>query len=266
MNRFRVNLHPAFFVEKASESPKSGEKEKIFQRTKEDLKKLEDSIVSIDSTTTRRNNETLGTDTIVETKKEKEQTNEDVSKELEKQLKQLAKNKKIDFPWTDNAWKCSRAEKRLATASARVFQQLLDNWKLKDMIEKCKSKKNGDLSKEIAEQWGEELGINSKAKDILKFYKAYQEYQNPQSEYQHLKNLMWFFCENWFENMDNLTTVMKTRSKKISKHDIKSEWKNENPSGWEKPKDWKERSKFEIINTVSEYVMVRYGKGYKYGR
>jgi hypothetical protein len=45
---------------------------------------------------------------------------------LSKQLKQLAKNKKIDFPWTDNEWKCSRAEKKLATASAKVFQQLLD--------------------------------------------------------------------------------------------------------------------------------------------
>jgi hypothetical protein len=32
--------------------------------------------------------------------------------------------------------------------------------------------------------------INSKPKDIQKFYQAYQEYQNPQSEYQHLKNLM----------------------------------------------------------------------------
>jgi hypothetical protein len=44
---------------------------------------------------------------------------------LEKQLKQLAKNKKIDLPWTDNVWKCSRAEKRLATSSAKVFVQLL---------------------------------------------------------------------------------------------------------------------------------------------
>ena len=61
-------------------------------------------------------------------------------KELARQLKQLAKNKKIDFPWTDNAWKCSRAEKKLATSSAKVFQQLLDAQTLTQMISKCKSK------------------------------------------------------------------------------------------------------------------------------
>ena len=120
MNRFRVNLHPAFFdIEKrkapetADDSAKlEAEKKAAIEQARIKEQVLEESV--------RRNNEALASS--VEQVEQDETTN----KELAKQLKQLAKNKKIDFPWTDNAWKCSRAEKKLATSSAKVFQQLLD--------------------------------------------------------------------------------------------------------------------------------------------
>ena len=91
-------------------------------KTEQDLQRVQEAVVD-----PRRNNEALASSTkVAESKEEKEQTSEEVSKQLETQLKQLAKNKKIDFPWTDNAWKCSRPEKRLAISSAKVFQQLLE--------------------------------------------------------------------------------------------------------------------------------------------
>ena len=230
MNRFRTNLHPALFdsserskdtneilengkkaIEDAQTLP---EAKKAYKEAKKDLeKKAQEELHQLQ--TSVRNNESLGT--AIETK---EKDLDD--KELAKQLKQLAKNKKINFEWTDDAWKCSRAEKKLATWSAKVFQQLLDNGKLQDMINLCKSHV-WELTKEEAERWKKDLSINSKVTDIQKFYTAYLEYQNPASEFQHLKNLMWFFCENDFsqiENGDYLYGVkerMKTRSKKITK-------------------------------------------------
>ena len=118
MNRFRANLHPAFFnknKEKPGDAPevknlKEATTEVVQQAQKEE-KQLKKDVLDEN---VRRNNEALASSTIIETPEEKEKTNEEITKQLETQLKQLAKNKKIDFPCTDNTWKCSRAEKRLA--------------------------------------------------------------------------------------------------------------------------------------------------------
>lgn len=285
MNRFRANLHPAFFdalksnypsIENRSEwtekkkNKKEEEKKELKSVEQQKEKEVAEEIKSrreeevILETNIRRNNDVLASSTKpVETKEEKEQTNEEISKQLEKQLKQLAKNKKIDFPRTDNAWKCSRAEKKLATSSAKVFQQLLDAQTLTQMINKCKSK-NGEITDQEAEAWKSELKINSKPKDIQNFYKAFKEYQNPQSEYQHLKNLMGFFCENDFSNVEWVKHALETRSQRITKSDIErwekalyQEWMQngeyviiDNRTGEKiesKPKDWKKRASFEVI-------------------
>ena len=154
--------------------------QQILNNARQEEKELKDEI---ENTNTRRNNESLGSAV------EKVEQDEVTDKELSKQLKQLAKNKKIDFAWTENEWKCPKAEKKLAISSAKVFQQLLDQRKLQEMINLCKSQ-NGELTKDVATEWNEKLRINSKVKDIQNFYKAYQEYQKPQSSFQHLKNLM----------------------------------------------------------------------------
>jgi hypothetical protein len=142
MNKFRVNLHPAFFdgekLNGSSETPKDKvDLELERQRQIVEQSRMQEEVLK---GSIRRNNEALASSTVVETREEKDQSDKEVSKLLEKQLKQLAKNKKIDMPWTDNAWKCSRAEKRLATSSAKVFQQLLDAGTLTQMVNKCKSK------------------------------------------------------------------------------------------------------------------------------
>ena len=260
MNKFRNNLHPAFFEWKGVEWPKNPEltkEQKEAQGVIDNARKHEKVLKS----EVRRNNESLASS--VE-KREEEITD----KELLKQLKQLAKNKKINFSWNDDAWKCSRAEKKLATSSAKVFEQVLEQWKLRDLINKCKSQ-SWDLTDEIAENWKKELWINSKTKDIQNFYKAYNEYQNAQSEYQHLKNLMGFFCESNFENLEGVKEALKTRSTKISKQEIKDASKMLYQEGWvrdadgkeqyviidnktgkeieNKPKDWEQRASFEII-------------------
>ena len=187
---------------------------------------------------TRRNNESLASSV--------EKENEATDKELKKQLNQLAKNKKIDFPWTDNEWKCSRKEKGLACASARVFQQLLEKGTLNKMLEECRHR-NTPLSKEDAEARWLKCNINSKSKDIQKFHQAYLEYQNPQSEYQHLKNLMWFFCESDFEDLESVKKSLTERSKKISKKEINAKKDELYKGGDKKPKDWKQRASFEVI-------------------
>lgn len=258
MNKFRVNLHPAFFdsIEKGK-APETADNSAELEAAKKaaiEQARIREQVLE---ESVRRNNEALASSV------EQVEQDETTDKELAKQLKQLAKNKKIDFPWTDNAWKCSRAEKKLATSSAKVFQQLLDTWKLNDMIKKCKARKE-DLTNQDAEAWKTELGINSKTKDIQNFYKAFKEYQNPQSQYQHLKNLMGFFCENDFSNIEGVREALQTRSQKISKADIErwakalyQEWMQDgeyviidNKTGEKidrKPKDWKQRASFEII-------------------
>ena len=115
------------------------------ERAKEEQIQESDSHRSEKASDTRRTNESMAS--AVETK-EKDITD----KELAKQLNQLAKNKKIDFPWTDNAWKCSKEEKKLATSSAKVFQQLLDQGTLNQMLDECRHR-SGQLSKEDAEAW-----------------------------------------------------------------------------------------------------------------
>lgn len=261
MNKFRANLHPAFFdnIETGNGQNDNAERMREQQRRVLEQARMQEDILK---GSVRRNNDALASSV------EQVEQDEATDKELAKQLNQLAKNKKIDFPWTDNAWKCSRAEKKLATSSAKVFQQLLDAWKLNDMINKCKSR-NEELTSQDAEAWKSELGINSKTKDIQNFYKAFKEYQNPQSQYQHLKNLMGFFCETNFEDKEGVREALETRSEKISKQDINNAWKmlyqewwvrdadwNEryviidNKTGEEidrKPKDWKQRASFEVI-------------------
>ena len=261
MNKFRANLHPAFFFEREGYEMDDAERE--VQQAVQWFRQEE----AVLETEVRRNNEALWS-SVVETQDELKQTEEEVTKQLEKQLKQLAKNKKIDFPWTDNAWKCSRAEKRLATSSVKVFQQVLEKWKLQTIIEKCKSQK-WELTEDEAEAWKTELDINSKTKDIQRFCKAYFEYQNPQSKFQHLKNVMGFICESGFEQRSDLVSTMKLRSEKISKQDIANAWRRlytewswtdehwnqiqviiDNRT-WEKidrkPKDWEKRASFEVI-------------------
>ena len=260
MIKFRNNLHPAFFEWKGVEWPKTPEltpEQKRAQEVIDNARKHEQILQS----EIHRNNESLASS--VE-KREDEITD----KELLKQLKQLAKNKKINFSWNDETWKCSRAEKKLATSSAKVFEQALEQGKLRDLINKCKSQ-SWALTDEIAEKWKSELLINSKTKDIQNFYEAYKEYQSSQSEYQHLKNLMGFFCESNFENLDGVREALRTRSVKISKQEIKDAWKMLYQEGWvkgadwkeqyviidnkthkeieSKPKDWKQRASFEII-------------------
>ena len=258
MNRFRVNLHHALFerIDVSGENHEQSEKEQFLEGIRKEEAILAHNV--------RRNNEALGTAITPETNEEKEESDEELSKKLEKQLKQLAKNKKIDMSWTDNSWKCSRAEKRLVTSSAKVFIQLLGAWKIADMISKCKST-SWNLTEQDAESWKKELGINSKAKDIQRFYKSFQEYQNPQSEYQHLKNLVGFFCENEFTDLNWVKQSLQQRSKKITRkerNEMASKLYHEElrtseywrtyyetvDENWEpRPKDWKQRASFEVI-------------------
>ena len=199
-----------------------------------------------------------------ERNKEQEKQLKKQRKELEKQLNQLAKNKKIDFPWTNNEWKCSGLEAELGESSAKVFQQLLDHWSLKYMIDFCRST-TWELTKEQAKVRKIILGINSKEKDIQNFYKSYKEYQHPQLGFQHLINLMDFFCASGFESLDDVRQALKEQqSLKISKKDIKKypkeftqgDWHRKDNGDWEytgsdkrkgKPEDWKQRVSFEII-------------------
>ena len=135
-------------------------------------------------------------------------------------------------------------------------------------INNCKSK-YGELTDQEAENWKSQLKINSKTKDIQRFYESFKEYQNPQSEYQHLKNLMGFFCESNFENKDQVRENLRTRSEKITKSDIRDaaaklyrQETKENEYGRtytvyvdtrtdevfeKKPKDWEKRASFEVI-------------------
>ena len=182
---------------------------------------------------------------------EKMKADEKLRKELEKQLLNLAKNKKIDFPWTNNEWKCSGEEKKLAQSSAKVFIELLastknDGWnKVEDMIELCRNW-NWDLDKGAARVWREKLKINSKEEDIQRFYKSFQEYQSHKSGFIHLQGLMGFFVEKWIDSRDELITQLSSeRSQKISKKDIRK--KEKTLYEWSKPKDHRERAKFEVI-------------------
>ena len=83
--------------------------------------------------------------------KKEQEDEEKLWKELEKQLVNLAKNKKIDFDWTNNEWKCSGDEKKLATSSAKVFSQVLarstqENPLYEKIFNMCKDKRNAGAS------------------------------------------------------------------------------------------------------------------------
>jgi len=125
MNKFDLKLHSVLFNKELETWTDTSPEKKVLDEARQEERKLRDQIMDAN---TRRNNESLGSAV------EKVEQDEVTDKELSKQLKQLAKNKKIDFAWTENEWKCSKAEKKLAISSAKVFQQLLDQWKLQEMI------------------------------------------------------------------------------------------------------------------------------------
>lgn len=181
-------------------------------------------------------------------------------------LENLAKNKNVNYPWTNDSWKWSSKETSLALWSAKVFQELLNANSLRKMVDICSNHKWA-LSRQEAEQLKTELGINSKAKDIQSFYQSYQEYKKNNTEYQHLKGLMSFFLENWIDSADKLAESLSNRSRGITSSEISNmwrrlfrevkgrrtyfdayEWKEVN----RKPSDWKQKASFEIIRSRLE--------------
>lgn len=250
---FKFKLQSALFdSESLSNSPEQGEEELIKQETKEHLNDLKDDIQD-----SRKNNESISSQ--IESKEITDKTDEN----LAKLLKNLAKNKKLNYSWNNEEWKCSSTEKKLAIASVKVFQELLSKQNVQKMIEKC-MQQNSELTDTEAEQRKTELNINSKISDIKSFYKSYKEYQNSQSEYDHLKWLMWFLCEN-IETKDSMYEALENQSKKITSKEISTKWKNIYEkvldSNWyshwvdkrneavidREPKDRKKRAAFEII-------------------
>ena len=231
--------------------------------------KIHDKAVETDKSTTRKTTESIATS--VEST-EMAATDE----ELATQLNNLAKNKKLNFSWTNDTWKCSREEKRLATASAKVFQDLIANsvdWesKMQQMVELCKNQW-WELQLEVAKQRKSDLWINSKESDIISFYQSYKEYQNSQTKFWHLRNLMGFFCQHEFLDTESLSKYLSTnRSKKITNKEIskvanklyvsverQSEYGHTYTAiidtyTWQeisrRPKDWRQRASFEIIKT-----------------
>ena len=198
----------------------------------------------------------LASDDKISKKIEKKEVegDEKLQKELRTQLENLAKNKKIDFPWTNNEWKCSKEEKRLAISSAKVFIELLassqNNWgnKVEEILDMCRNY-SGELDKNTARKWKNDLGINSKESDIQNFYKSFLEYQSRQSRFVHLQGLMWFFFENWIDSIDALKDAMKSkRSKKIEGKEIKERQKqHKEERGTRNKETWNEIARFEII-------------------
>ena len=248
------------YVDLLKETEKQGKKASKKQdvvtegdNTDENEKGQENSVKAENS---RMNTGSLASETV-------EQKVED--KELDKLFKQLAKNKKIDFPWTNNEWKCSKAEKKLAISSAKVFLQLLDAWTMQSMVDKCKTYEWKELSASDAKNWKQDLNINSDVKDIQAFYESYQEYQNANTEYQHLKGFMWFFFEKGIDDREGLkTSLEKDQSKKITNSEISKmgnrlyRWIDSNGTyvdaytGNEvnrRPSDWKQRASYEVIKT-----------------
>ncbi len=193
----------------------------------------------------------------------KEKDNQDLDKELEKQLVNLAKNKNIDFAWTNNEWKCSREEKNLAISSVKVFVESLTKETVqgepsfKQIFKMCKDHMNTgktELTKDEAKIRKSQLGINSKEGDIQNFYKAFLERQSRDPKYMHLNGLMWFIEK--VENRDDLVKKLKTeRSQKIEKKE-KNERKKQNKGlkGKVDKKTWDEMARFEIIKKRTESI------------
>ena len=251
MNKFKVNLHPAFFDE-SSEKPTEAvsESDAVIRQTQEDLSQHRSEILA---TQLNQNNEALWSSETTETISE----DKNLSKELKHLLKQLAKNKSVDFAWTDNEWKCSRAEKRLAVSSAKVFMQLIEVdseysgnkvEKILNTFRELSGKWTLEIDDAVANSIKNDLHINSKVKDIKNFYKSFVEYQSRQSGFIHLQGLMWFFFENGIDSRAKLQTSMEHRSQKIDKKDVRERWKQYKEQWHE---DWRERAKFDIIKERS---------------
>ena len=186
-----------------------------------------------------------------------------MQKELEKQLMNLAKNKKIDFDWTNNEWKCSGDEKKLATSSAKVFSETLSkatvNWipSFKAIFDMCREKmREGkrELTKEEAQIWKTNLGINSKEWDIQNFYKAFLEYQNRNTQFTHLQGFMWFL--EWLQGKEDLMNQLKAnRSQKIEKSETKDWQKQNKEKRWNRNKEtWNEIGRYEAIKKRTETI------------
>lgn len=255
-NYKNVNLD---ITEPEPETPQKGEP------TQDELENIKTSYTDnnlIDKTKHQRNKSkwtmTVESDKTTKKIEKKENNEEKLNKELEKQLVNLAKNKKIDFDWTDNKWNCDGKEKELAISSAKVFAQVLgvstqeqDNPPYKEIFKMCKERKEsdaGELTKQEAKEWKTTLWINSKEEDIQNFYKAFLEYKNRNTQYIHLQGLMDFF--EWLEGKTDLQEKLKTgRSQEIKNKDIKNRQnshKLEKREGM-KGEEWKDYAKFNII-------------------
>ena len=202
---------------------KTKEEKEINAKTVWDLSNLQENILTThqkaEQQTSSRNNESLSSS--------KEEVEISADADLVKLMDQIAKNN-IDLPWNVDSWELSRTEKKLARASARVFLQLLEKSKdgknmVKKMVSMCKNH-SWEFTEEIAAKWKSDLGINSKEKDIQCFFQSYLEYQNRQTPYNHLRELMGFFCENGIDSVDKLKNELKTRSVKITKEEIRNAW------------------------------------------
>lgn len=246
----------------------------VVSETQQDLERVANEVINhnenLIDTTKNKNNTSISTKNAVGDKvqrnlekKEQEQNEEKLQKELEKQLMNLAKNKKIDFDWTNNEWKCSGDEKKLATSSAKVFSETLSkatvNWipSFKAIFDMCREKmREGkrELTKEEAQIWKTNLGINSKEWDIQNFYKAFLEYQNRNTQFTHLQGFMWFL--EWLQGKEDLMNQLKAnRSQKIEKSETKDWQKQNKEKRWNRNKEtWNEIGRYEAIKKRTETI------------
>ena len=219
------------------------------------------------------------------------QEEEKLTKKLGKLLLQLAKNKRLEknglnMSWTNEEWDCSKEEKKLWTATIKVFMELLSGSgkgrnKVKEIFSKCRLQ-NWPLDENTASQWKNALGINSKIEDIQSFHKSYMEYQS-QTEFMHLKWLMWFlqfeaaeaaekggieWIRDLIDRMDKDSSTRISRSerrdarqslydeKRVRWEDGREQYVYVNRRTWEvsyeKPNDMKQRSDFEVVRNRLE--------------
>lgn len=236
---------------KELQDEKDAEEAKELSQFSEEAEELGTQIRS-----TRKGNETFGT------KVESVNLSNATYENLAKVLRELAKNGKINYSWTVDDWKCSPREIGLATASAKVFQELITNKSFSKMAELCKSYEWKALTTQEAEQRKAELWINSNPKDIKSFYSSYKEYQNANTSYKHLQRFMWFIFEKWIETVDDLTQALSIQSKKITNTEISKmgdrlfrrisgrDTYYDVYTGQEvdhRPSDWKQKTRFQIV-------------------
>jgi len=255
------------------DAAKQLETDVVIQHTREELDRVENEVIShnenLINTDKVQNNRATWTkmaskeDKIGRGIEKKEQEDEEkLWKELEKQLVNLAKNKKIDFGWTNNEWKCSGDEKKLATSSAKVFSQVLarstqENPLYEKIFAMCKDKRNAganELTDAEANARKVELWINSKEKDIKNFYKAFLEYKNRDTQFRHLQGLMGFF--EWLKGQEALKEqLISGRTQKIEKKEIRERQKqNKERKGDRDKTTWENIAKFELIKQRTETI------------